>query len=164
MPVYPGRVSSAPWGDHGRDAAAPQQQGLFSILAGDKVGKLRRGISKSFISRLSTTEPLKQEGGREHVRPDPAAPLCPPHPCRQQQSLGTGVGSSRCCPPFQKVSVLSSAVWGVVQNRQRAQLDTALLHTKGINNPAGDESSFSAQDAKSTNCLLVRERLNFHRT
>lgn len=89
-------------GDHGREAAAPQHQGLFSILAGEEGGKLRRGISKGFTSRLVTTALLEQEEGREHVRPDPAAPLCPPHPCRQQQALGTGAGSSRSAPTLSK--------------------------------------------------------------
>lgn len=78
-------------GDRGRDAAAPQQQGLFSILAGDRVGKLRTSISKSFTSRLSTTVLLEQEGGREQVWPDPAAPLCPPHPCRQSKHCAQGL-------------------------------------------------------------------------
>lgn len=128
-------------GDHGRDAAAPQHQGLFSILAGDKIRKLRSGISKSLTSRLSTTTLLEQEQGREHVQPDPW--LLSAHPSLQAAASP----GYRCwklpLPPFPKVSVLLSTVWGVVQNRQRAQLDTALLNTKGINNPAGYESSFS---------------------
>lgn len=73
--------------------------------------------------------------------PDPTAAPCPPS---LQAAASPGHRRWKLLPPpFPKVSVLLSTVWGVAQNRQRAQLDAALLNTKGINNPAGDESSFS---------------------
>lgn len=61
----------------------PQHQRLFSILAEEEGGKLRRGISKGFASRLATTEPLEQEEGRERGWPEPTALPCPP--CLRRQ-------------------------------------------------------------------------------
>lgn len=142
--------------DHGRDAAAPQHQELFSILARDKVGKLRRGISKSFTSRLSTTAGAGRRQGACPARPRSSSL---PTPSLQAAASPGHRRWKLPLPPFQEVSVLLSAVWGLVQNRQRAQLDTALLNTKGINNPAGDESSFSPRTPRAQIAFLLEKGL-----
>lgn len=115
-------------------------------------GAFQRVLHQGWLQRAAGA------GRGQGARPDPTAPPCTPRlPWAGLQAVPA--------PPSQRISVLPSAGWGAVQNRQRAQLDITLLNTKGINNPVGEmRELFLAQNAKSTNCLLVRERFNFHRT
>lgn len=143
MPVYPGRVFSAPWGTMAERLLLPSTKGCFPSWQERKVESSGGAFQRVLHQGWSQPRCWSRKRAGSMSGQTPQLLSAHPIPAGSSKPWAQALEAPALLPPFQKVSVLLSTVWGAVQNRQRAQLDTALLNTKGINNPAGDKSSFS---------------------